>query len=315
VEALAPCKVNPWLHVGKKRPDGFHEVDLGLLALDLCDRVSVRAHPVEGGVSSLAIGGPEGKADVPRDATNLAWRGAALVLDEALRTGAVRGPWSLELRLEKRIPSGAGLGGGSSDAAAAALATSAVLGIELPQPRRLTLLASLGSDCAFFAAAAETGFARGTGRGEEIQVLPPVHPGWHVALVVPEARASTAAVYAHFPSSLRSEGRAPTVPLDLFELPLAGARAALENELEPAARRAVPELGSWRMLLDASGARHFRMSGSGSGFFGLFRGRAELVSCLDVVARNARAEGLLLRGCFATRPFGSGVRLATLSSS
>jgi 4-diphosphocytidyl-2-C-methyl-D-erythritol kinase len=313
VRALAPCKVNPWLFVRQKRPDGYHEVDLGFLALDLCDRIAVRAVPGGDGVRGIEVGGPEAGPDVPRDATNLAWRAAAAVLALARGAGAVREPLALELRLEKHVPSGAGLGGGSSDAAAAALATAAALEFEPERERWLALLAALGSDCAFFSAAAGTGFARGLGRGEEIQVLPGIDRNWHVALVVPASRASTAAVYAHFPSSLRSGAAAPTVPLDLFDRPLADARAALENELEDAAQRAVPELRSWRMLLDASGAGHFRLSGSGSGFFGLFRDPGPLRACLEEVRRNARSEGLLLRCSLATRPFGGGARLATLS--
>ena len=316
LEFLAPAKVNPWLYVGKRRPDGYHEVDLGLLALDLCDRVAVRLSGSAAGASArivLEVSGPCAGDDVPRDGQNLAWRGAEAVVEEAVASGALHAAPALELRLAKHVPSGSGLGGGSSDAAAAALATCAILGIELPRERLLTRLAALGSDCAFFVAAAASGYARAKGHGERIEVLPAVSAAWHVALVIPAVHVSTALAYSHFPSSLRSGASVPTVPLDLFDRPLADARAALENDLEPAAQRAVPAMRRWRMLLDACGAKHFCMSGSGSSFFGLFDDEADMLRALDEVKRNARVEGLQVR-CIGARPFGTGARLATTLS-
>jgi 4-diphosphocytidyl-2-C-methyl-D-erythritol kinase len=126
VARLAPAKLNLFLEVLARRPDGFHEVDTLLVALDRGDALRARlgAQPAGGGQVALRLGGPAATPDVPSDRTNLAVRAAEGVL--ALASGPPRSLW---LELEKRVPSQAGLGGGSSDAVAAALASAELLGL------------------------------------------------------------------------------------------------------------------------------------------------------------------------------------------
>jgi 4-diphosphocytidyl-2C-methyl-D-erythritol kinase len=95
----------------------------------------------------------------------------------------------------------------------------------------------------------------------------------------------------------------------LFELDEPRARAALFNRLEPAALSILPELRAWRDLLDHTEAGHFRQSGSGSSFFGLFREREPALVALARIAARARAQGLRQRGAWVTRPAGHGARL------
>jgi 4-diphosphocytidyl-2-C-methyl-D-erythritol kinase len=298
--ALAPAKVNPWLAVKGRRDDGFHELDTGLLALELYDEVWARPAAREGIGLTLA---PGAAPDVPADERNLAWRAARAVLDAA---GDARG---VELHVVKRIPSRAGLGGGSSDAAAAAVAVRAALGLSLSWDVLVQQLAAIGSDCAFFAAARETGFARCTGRGEIVEPLEALPDRWTVALVLPECGADTPAVYAAWDRGLSEPAALTTVPLGLFVSNEADARSSLFSGLENAALASVPELLPWRELLNESGASHFRLSGSGSCFFGLFEDPDDASQCLDAIETGSARRGMSLRGRWVTRPARHGVRL------
>ncbi len=297
---LAPAKVNPWLVVRGRRDDGLHEIDAGLLAVDLYDEVWARPREGEGLTLTLEEGA---SADVPADERNLAWRAARAVLDAAGRRGGV------ELRLAKRIPSRAGLGGGSSDAAAAALAVRAALGLSLSWEALQRQLAQIGSDCPFFVAARETGFARCTGRGERVEPLPAVPVHWNVALALPDCGADTSAVYAALDPALWNPAARPTVPIGLFALEQERARNSLFSGLEEAALASVPGLLAWRELLDESGASHFRITGSGSCFFGLFEDPDQASQCLDEIETGAARRRMLLRGRWVQRPARHGVRL------
>lgn len=309
VRALAPAKVNPYLEVLGRRDDGYHEIETTLLALELADRVDARASEAEGVVASVE--GPFATADVPRDGRNLAVAAAAECLRIARERFGRRG--GLELALSKEIPSEAGLGGGSSDAAAALLASERALEIELDPREARGLLARLGSDCVFFREAATTGYARAHGRGERVEPLPAPPPSRMIVVIAPACRAPTAAVYRAFaaiPGTARATAPASSSAIDPLAAPLAAARGALFNALENAAISAVPELGAWRERLDASGAGHFRLCGSGSSFFGLFddAGGAE-----DARARllfDAAKARLGVRASWITRPARAGARLA-----
>jgi 4-diphosphocytidyl-2-C-methyl-D-erythritol kinase len=305
---LAPCKLNPTLVVIERRADGFHEVALSYLALDLADRVdlTLRAEPGIG----LEVEGPALAPDVPADETNLAFRAARAVLRLAQADGRATADAGLALRLSKHVPSRAGLGGGSSDAAAAALAACLLLGLAPEDPRVGVALAQLGSDCAFFLAARASGHALGRGRGERVEALP-VHAArpW-IALATPAVGASTAAVYAALgPLGDPALNRARALDAERAWLRAGTSgelRAALVNDLEAAALRAVPELSRWREILDASGHAHFRLAGSGSSFFGIFDSERDARAASTSLARHAAARGLAARGAWVVRPAGHG---------
>jgi 4-diphosphocytidyl-2-C-methyl-D-erythritol kinase len=190
VSTLAPAKVNWTLEVLGRRPDGYHEVRTVLQTVDLCDRVRVSpAADLE-----LALTGPVGQAGTPLIGMpapeNLAYRAAVLLRDR----GGVRA-LGARIELEKAIPADAGLGGGSSDAAATLRALNRLWNLGLP-PGELALLgAQLGSDVPFFVFG---GTALGCGRGDEVTPLPDV-PSRRLLLVVPRRRPArkTAAMYAH----------------------------------------------------------------------------------------------------------------------
>ena len=307
VRVLAPAKVNPALAVLERRADGFHALDMTMLAIGLWDVVGAR--PVADRGVSLELSGPAASADIPTGAQNLAVRAAEAVLEEARARGSDHAA-GLALRLEKHVPSRAGLGGGSSDAAAAAVAARAALACDVPDDVLLERLGELGSDCGFFLAAGKSGYARCRGRGERVEGLPAPPPGWWIALLVPDLECPTGAVYRALEFPLSDSVGTPTVPTDLLDRSVNAARRSSFNHLESAAQRVVPKLAAWRRLLDRENASHFRLSGSGSAFFGLFRDASDAARANERMRAAAVEAGLGVRGDWVVPPAGFGVKLA-----
>ena len=294
IELLAPAKVNPHLCLLGRRADGYHELDTLLLTVDLTDRLLLRPRPeLAPGAVELVLGGPQAGADIPRDGSNLVVRAARAALESA---GADVG---LGIELTKRIPSRAGLGGGSSDAAAAVAGVEALLGIDLGVDRRTRILAKLGSDCVFFDRARTTGCGRGTGRGECIELLAPPRDWW-AAIVTPTEGCSTAEVYAATSLPLSPPPGAPTVQ-SLLAMGADEARIHLHNDLEAAALAVSPTLRHWRDLLSAAESAPFLLAGSGASFFGLFADEEAAQAALERVLAEAGRRGLAVRGRFVAR--------------
>jgi len=227
----APAKLNLGLRVVGRRPDGHHELDSVFVLLDLADRLLLLP-----GCSGLRVEG-HGAADLPLGAGNLAWRGLVAGLDTE--------PELACLTLEKQIPSAAGLGGGSSDAAAAWRLGRAWRGLpDRADADELAQLAAIGADVPFFAAGVVA--ARVTGIGERIEPLD--LPARTVVLVHPPFGLSTAAIFAE----LRPDEW-----------------GALDNDLLAPARRLRPEVDTvFERMARAGGAP--RLSGSGPTVYSLF---------------------------------------------
>lgn len=245
----APAKLNLTLSVVGRRTDGHHLLDSVFVLLELADRLLLMP-----GCSGLRIEG-EGAADLPTGADNLAWRG--------LRAGLAGEPDLACLALEKRIPSSAGMGGGSSDAAAAWRLGRAWRGMnDAATGEDLEDLASIGADVPFFAA--QTAAARVTGIGETIEALSPKPQA--VVLVHPPFGLSTAAIFGE----LRPDewGR-------------------MENDLLAPARRLRPELDDVFAAVAVAGGQP-RLTGSGPTVYSL-TDDPERASAL---ADRLRGEGL-----------------------
>jgi len=308
--------VNPTLLVLGRRDDGYHEVDTTLIAIDLCDTVTVRVERDDRAGLEVEVTGPMATEDVPRDARNLAVR-ALLAARETLvssfsSVSSESSVWgglaraSLTLRLEKHIPSQAGLGGGSSDAAAAVAAFEAAAGLCLAADQRLALLAGLGADCAFFAAAAATGAGRATGIGAEVTALE-APTGWHLVVATPEVRCPTGPVYGALVAPYTPPAH-PADPSELLRLPAHAAGPLLQNHLERAALTAVPALVPWRSLLDTLEAERgvpFHLSGSGSSWFALVDDAREAEALRARLVDISAARGLALRATWCARPLSS----------
>ena len=248
----APAKVNLMLIVGARRDDGYHDVSTVMQTVGLYDTLTLT------GGSGLTMTCTD--PDLPTDGSNLVLRAAALFCQE-LHLPAP----DLHLHLQKRIPSQAGLGGGSSDAAAVLRAMRTLYAPEVSDAELERMAAALGSDVPFFI---RGGTALATGRGERLTPLPRLADGWFVVVKPPEGF-STLAMYRRLdelpPQSPQSDGM--TAALGAGE-PRAVA-AALCNSFE---RAVPPDSAVWviREALRAQGALAAMLSGSGSAVFGLF---------------------------------------------
>ena len=268
----AYAKVNLTLAVGEKRLDGYHEVVSVMQRVSLCDTLT--AEQTREGIT-LTCSDPA----LPSGEENLAHRAASLFFRE---TGIAGGA---ALTLEKRIPSQAGLGGGSSDAASALLALRKLYAPALPDTELETMAAALGSDVPFFI---RGGTQLATGRGEMLSPLPPLTDGWFV-IVKPTESFSTPAMYRR----LDNLPPACTPPLPPLQGGLPALAAGLFNRFE-AAIPAGSAVWDIKARLAAYGALASLLSGSGSAVFGLFD--TETAACAAVEAlRPAWPEIFLTR--------------------
>lgn len=259
LEALAPAKVNLYLEVLGKRPDGYHEVETLMVAVDLYDTLTFEVDPT--GRISLDCDEP----DLPKDSTNLVVRAA-----ERLRelSGC---PLGARIQLRKAIPAGAGLGGGSSDAAATIQALDQLWGLDLGSRALDALASEIGSDVSFFR---YTPAAVCRGRGERVQPFP-LEQSLHLVLVCPERRLSTAEVFRNLSPAEHPRSIAPVLEA-LGQSDTAALGRVLFNRLQPVAERQAPELARVRRALQSLVPSHLDgllMSGSGSAYFGLARDR------------------------------------------
>jgi len=258
IQRLARAKINLSLSVLGRRDDGYHDLESVFVPLDLADRLELEAAPP--GVLDVHCRGATGLDG----ARNLAHRALAW-----LREASGPGAPGFRLRIDKRIPVAAGLGGGSSDAAAALLAAQTLLAAPLPAPALLALGAELGADLPFFLAGGRPAWVRGT--GERIEPLTDL-PDLALVLVWPGIAVSTAEVFGDWDAlqakSLTKPSASGTRPR-FFES-VARAAAMVHNDLEQVTAERVPEVGRAVADLRAAGALAAAMSGSGSSVFGLF---------------------------------------------
>lgn len=286
----APAKVNLWLRILGRRADGYHELETAMLALELADELRGRA--TESGSIELSVGGPAATPDIPSDDRNLVWRVAQRGLDRARELGLLSAEAGLSIELEKHVPSRAGLGGGSSDAAAALRLLERAHGLELPAPWRREVLSEAGADCVFFHDVASAGAATCRGVGERVSALEGAPPGWWVLVVTPEAECPTGEIFSAWRGRGQVVREVPVLDQELLAQPASALREQLFNDLEPAALEVVPVLASWRALLDGEGLAHARLTGSGSSFFALFDSEAESQDAQRRLAKAANSKDL-----------------------
>ncbi|HVG17965.1 MAG TPA: 4-(cytidine 5'-diphospho)-2-C-methyl-D-erythritol kinase [Blastocatellia bacterium] len=251
VQIKSYAKINWTLDVLFKREDGFHELRTIYQTVSLHDRLRISATP-----NAIEITCDDSR--VPTDETNLAHR-ATTALRQA--TGVTAGA---RIEIEKRIPVAAGLGGGSSNAAAALLGLARLWEVEVADREMVELAMSLGSDVPFFLVG---GTALGVGRGEEVYPIEQADCE-HLLLVNPGFAVPTATAYARLSRLTRS--RSPRIiPFTLFAAKAALPLAA-SNDLELVVSAAHPEIAELKRRLLGLGARHALMSGSGATVFGVF---------------------------------------------
>lgn len=299
ISARAPAKINLWLRIHGRRSDGYHELSTLMACIDLMDELSAELSEDPG--LRLELHGALASADIPVDESNLVLRVARAALERARSLGAVV-PAGIDFRLHKIVPSQAGLGGGSSDAATALRLTEGLLGVELGAEWCRELLATLGADCVFFHDVGDSGLALCEGIGERVRPCSWSWPAWTILLLVPDLAIPTASVFGHFDPGRVKPGDVGELEAAMARGDLEGTRSLLRNDLEGAALRGVPELGAWRELFAAAGADHLRMSGSGSSFYGLYEGPDEALADLEQLRRLAGIQGLAFREARLCRP-------------
>ncbi len=288
---LAYAKVNLFLGITEKRSDGFHEISTVMHSLSLADRLTVRIEKTVLPEIKLKV---SPKNNIPQDRRNLVWRAAEAYLDHVGCRAAV------DLTLEKTIPSEAGLGGGSSDAAATLRALDRLLGYRLPIEELSAIAAELGSDVPF---CLYGGTAFCTGRGERIVRIPESPTLYAVvckgseAVSTPRAYGELDRLYRDFTDCSLLPAQSADTMASLCRNGDAGAIAGkLYNVFEDAVYPVCPEAMSQRDRLIALGADGALLSGSGSAVFGLFSEArhaayaASKMQCLSFALESAPAS-------------------------
>ncbi|MEA2422584.1 MAG: 4-diphosphocytidyl-2-C-methyl-D-erythritol kinase [Thermoleophilaceae bacterium] len=278
IEESAPAKVNLVLHVGPRRPDGLHDLCSLFASLELADSIAVEPRPGSGHGDEVLCPGVEGP--------NLA--AAALTAFRAAAPGAELPP--LSVRIDKRIPVAAGLGGGSADAAAVLRAANRFAGEPLDAGALRAIGLTLGADVP---SQVEPRHALVTGAGEGVE--PVELPDMALLLVPSREGLATGAVYAEADRIGSTRARlAPAAVRALAGAPLAALANAMANDLEAAALSLRPELARTLAQLEEAGALAARISGSGPTAFGVYESSAEAESAAAALASDAIVTPLRL---------------------
>jgi 4-diphosphocytidyl-2-C-methyl-D-erythritol kinase len=257
IAGLAPAKINLSLRVVSRRPDGYHDIETVVAFLDLCDSLLFGA----AGANSQGLDVTGRVAHVPADHRNLVLRAAEALsdyVDKDLPFNAV---------LEKRIPAGAGFGGGSSDAATSLLILNRMHGLDVPADELGRIGAAVGSDVPMFLRL-NAGSGRVSGRGEVVEPLTWVPQGCCV-LILPDAHCPTAAVYARWDRRGLGSPAGRRVPCDCGQ----GAQEWLPscfNDLQGAAFELFPQLEEIQGRAVGVCGRPVILTGSGGALFTAF---------------------------------------------
>jgi 4-diphosphocytidyl-2-C-methyl-D-erythritol kinase len=276
LEKKSPCKVNLLLNILGRRADGFHELETVMQPVNFFDELSFERC---GGGIQLSCS----EKNLPTDSKNLVHRAAANFLSAAKISGGVK------IRLEKKIPLAAGLGGGSGNAATTLLALNELFDRLLAETKLRELAAALGSDIPFFL---QSQPALATGRGEKIQPLEnfPALNGRAFLLIHPGFGISTPWAYqnlARFPEALNGKpGRAKDLISKLQGNDWPGVADAFFNSLEAPALDKFPVLALYQEFLRANGALAALMAGSGSTTFAI----AKNVSTAESLAEKFKSQ-------------------------
>jgi 4-diphosphocytidyl-2-C-methyl-D-erythritol kinase len=246
-------KINIGLRILRKRSDGYHDIETVFHQIDLYDELSIE--PADSVILKTSSSG------IPTDAANLCVRAAELFRQN---TGFRKG---VEIQLKKNIPVGAGLGGGSSNAASILVALNTFWNIGMERQRLESIASQLGSDVPFFL---QGGTAAGTSRGEILEHFHLNIPYWMIT-ATPSIHISTAWAYAN----VKLKEQPKTMPLRILversmDNPVQ-IRTLIQNDFEQLVFQMHPQIRILKEKLESAGAFFAQLSGSGSSVFGLFR--------------------------------------------
>ncbi len=266
MRTLANCKLNLHLRVTGKLPDGYHSLETIFQEIPFHDELDIDVTD-DGSVQFSASG-----MEIPDDGKNICVKAAVLLKEKYSVSRGCR------IHLVKNVPIGAGLGGGSSDAAAVLKALNGLweLGLKDQELERIGL--SLGADVPFFI---RGGCAWAEGKGEILTPLPPILKNGTVLLVYPNIHISTPWAYKNLNLNLtKNNGGVIFADVSKPGFDLSGSRAGFTNDFESAVFREYPEIGRIKEILLKEGAELTAMSGSGSTVFGFFNTSGKLYNSL-----------------------------------
>ena len=257
-----PCaKINLGLNITGKRPDGYHDLETVFYPIRLCDRLEIEEIGKAGqgeGICQLSLNGMEISGEANDNLVVKAYRLLKGTYPELPR---------VSIKLTKRIPSQAGMGGGSSDGAYTIRMLNDMFGLEMSVPEMQALAAKLGADCAFFINPVPS-FA--TGIGEKLSPINVDLAGYHIAIVKPPLMISTKEAFANV-----TPQKPVTCCKDIVAMPVTSWRDRLTNDFEQSIAPLHPEIAQIKQTLYDLGALYAAMSGSGSAVFGIFKDSPE----------------------------------------
>ncbi len=255
IKIKAFAKVNTYLKILSKRPDGFHDIDTIMQNISLCDEISVAESD-----NGISIGSDD--PSIPSGEGNICHKTARHMLGISGRRGVT-------VKIEKKIPSGAGLGGGSSDAAAVIRALDLLWDLSLDKNAMMRIAADIGSDVPFFI---EGGRARCRGRGEVVEKLSDIDEQYLV-LIKPEESVPTKWAYEEFDKLSSKPDYKCFGSKEGGMVCSQNPQTHYENDFERVILPKYPVIKKAKDLLTSAGADTALMTGSGSAVFGVARDR------------------------------------------
>jgi 4-diphosphocytidyl-2-C-methyl-D-erythritol kinase len=283
VKIRAPAKINVGLRVLGKRVDGYHLIDTIMVPISLYDEIHITKVAQNGGDVRNPLTVTCDNPEVPSGAGNLAYRAADLILKEMDIDQPVK------IHIQKQIPIGAGLGGGSSNAAATLIGLNRLLRLHHSPQHLKKLGLSLGADVPFFLDGKP---ARARGIGERLTPIKYLPRNWAV-IVYPGFPVATCWVYRNLQPKL-TKHMANTSIISPLEKPF-GQRRLLVNDLEAVTLARYPRINSLKEKLIDAGAAGALMSGSGSAVFGLFDSRGNAARAFSRLQKEDGVETFLVR--------------------
>lgn len=279
----APAKINLGLRVVGKRVDGYHLLDTILVPVSLYDEIYITKSVRKGRSSTPELIITCDNPAVPSDEENIVFRAADLIIKE----NSIDEP--LRIHIKKRIPVGAGLGGGSSDAAATLIAMNSLFRLNYSNRQLKNRAYSLGADVPFFIGGMP---ARARGIGERLTPIQSLPWKWAV-IIYPGFPVATAWVYRNFQATLTKPMANTSIISPLKKR--FGQRRLLVNDLETVTLARYPRIEFLKQTLIAEGAAGALMSGSGSAVFGLFDSRGIAARALSRLHKEDGVETFLVR--------------------
>jgi 4-diphosphocytidyl-2-C-methyl-D-erythritol kinase len=283
VKIRAPAKINVGLRVVGKRVDGYHLLDTVMIPVSLYDEIYITKSIRKGRSSTAKLTVTCDNPAVPSDEGNIVFRAADLIIKE----NSINEP--VAIHIVKRIPVGAGLGGGSSDAAATLIAMNSLFRLNYSMRRLKKRGYSLGADVPFFIGRMP---ARARGIGERLTPIKSLPWNWAI-IVYPGFPVATSWVYRNFQAKL-TKPMANTSIISPLKKSL-GQRRLLVNDLETVTLARYPRIKFLKEKLNAEGAAGALMSGSGSAVFGLFDSRGKAAWALSRLQKEDGVETFLVR--------------------